>query len=760
MKIGDVIARNRKKGIFIVILVTALFLAVIAVNGIKYEFEEESFLPRNEVVEANERILKEYTNEYLVPILVKSKDGNILQKENLLEILDMEKRLYENFSIMPFSVADIVSSAFLYIQNETNMSYENKIKVMQQISDKNITQILNFPFFPRESFSLLLSKDFDGKKAEATVIKFGLNGSLIKDKKAALENESKVEKIVGQNYTHIETDVLGARIISEKIMKANSKSISILLPISFILVIMTLFFIYRNIKEVILSLLALGVAILWMTGLGALLGYTFNPMITSIPVLLVGLGIDYGIHIKKRINEEGIKKGLNSISTALFLSAFTTSVAFLSNISSSISTLKEFGILASFGIFSCLFVMLFFMATPAREEMGKDKAILNKLAIIAEKKKKTILITTLLVTITMSYFATTIEAEFDMMDFLPEKLEITSEINYLLKNFEAAEGEEAIIMIKGDVANPEMLKKIHSIEENIKDDAYVVNAGNSILSILSLMEDYAEKTFYDMRYNKSFALLYKNYFENGLPKENVTEKNIIQLYDLLYEIAPSDVKKVLHRNGEYDECIIRIATDTGKKEDNISVLYSDLKKDLNGNQGIITGGIISSYIILREFRSNQIKSLLITILFSFLILEIVFLKIKKSMLIGILSLIPVALSAIWIIGTMAILGIPLTITTITVASLAVGLGIDYSIHMSHRFMQENDLVKSVTSTGSALLGSTLTTIAAFGLLSFSFLPPLRIFGVAIAIAIFYSFILCVFILPVLLEMWKSSPFFK
>jgi len=202
--------------------------------------------------------------------------------------------------------------------------------------------------------------------------------------------------------------------------------------------------------------------------------------------------------------------------------------------------------------------------------------------------------------------------------------------------------------------------------------------------------------------------------------------------------------------------VIRISTNTEKKEKNVNILYKELQNDLNGSNGSITGGIISSYIILKEFRNSQLKSLIITILVSFFILGIIFFKIEKSLSLAIISIIPVLFSAIWIIGTMALLNIPLTMTTITVASLAVGLGIDYSIHMTYRFIHSREIIKTISSTGVALLGSALTTIAAFSLLSFSLLPPLRLFGISIAIAIFYSFILCVFIL----DMWKSSPFLK
>lgn len=723
--------KHRKKFLVIICVISIFFSLNILFKGIDYEFEEENFLPRNEIVNENERILKEYANEYIVPVLIKNE--NVLSKENLLEMLKVEKKIYEEMEAKPLSIADVIASIYLYMKNSTSYSYEKKIEAMENLSQNDIINILNFPFIKNYA-SLLLSKDFDGMKAEAAIIRIALDGSLIKDDKKAYENESRIAGYV----KNISASVLGLRIISEEIMNANNKSISILLPLSFSLVIFVLLLLYRNFFDVLISLLSLSLAILWTVGFISAFNIKFNPLIASIPVLLVGIGIDYAIHVKMRINEEGMPKAIDSIAIPLALSALTTSIAFLSNISSTVPTLRTFGIVCSFGIFSCLFI------TPYVTSFRKGRKRKKRKFYIPKNGK--IVSIAIIFTIITAYFALNIEAEFDMLDFLPEKLEITKDINYLLKNFEIAQGEEAIILARGNAADPAFLKNLWNTQKNIEDDEFVIK--NEISSILTLMRDYAEKTPFDLRYNESFSIEYKKYFENGLPKENVTEEEIKMLFNLLFKIAPNDARRVLHPS--YDECLIRIPTNTGKKEQNISILYKQLKEDLEIKNAVITGGIISGYVILKAFRSSQLKSLFITIIVSFIILEIIFFRRTKHLLAGLLCLLPVVLSAIWIIGTMSMLGIPLTITTISVASLAVGLGIDYSIHLSYRYF-DTKKQEEIELTAFALLGSALTTISAFALLSFSPLPPLRLFGISIAIAISYSFIACVFVLPAILK---------
>ena len=106
-----------------------------------------------------------------------------------------------------------------------------------------------------------------------------------------------------------------------------------------------------------------------------------------VPVLIVGLGIDFGIHITMRYREE-LKKGesideamvktIGSVGVALLLATFTTVVAFLANSMSPIPALGDFGIMAAMGIVFSFFIMVTFLPAAkilrdrARQKRGKE----------------------------------------------------------------------------------------------------------------------------------------------------------------------------------------------------------------------------------------------------------------------------------------------------------------------------------------------------------------------------------------------------
>jgi predicted RND superfamily exporter protein len=127
----------------------------------------------------------------------------------------------------------------------------------------------------------------------------------------------------------------------------------------------------------------------------------------------------------------------------------------------------------------------------------------------------------------------------------------------------------------------------------------------------------------------------------------------------------------------------------------------------------------------------------------------------------VITLLPVAFSVSWILGTMHLLGMPFNVLTGMITSLTVGLGVAYSIHLSERYTMElrrRDTIwqamhESVTGTGGALLGSAATTVGGFGVLSFAILPALQQFGVITGLTIIYAFLASVLVLPSLLVLW-------
>jgi len=857
-KLGELVSKYPKTTIVAIVVITLIAVGCMQIFGIEQEFSEESFMPENEIAKASDEISKQYstTDTYSVSILVKSKNGDLLTSDALIEMLQIEKDIINDSDIKPTlenpevpsvnvnSVADIIAQMALVQQNITIPTMDQKILAVQNMDDTQIKQLISAilssnqtPPMIKGMFSMMLTKDFDPVKgkieAKATMIMVSLNASigggagsgpmghgLTAEESELSESEKRMAEIVKDTeLKSTQMTVMGTSIIMNEIMDANNASMAILLPLALGLVIIILAIIYRNAFDMLFSLLALGFAIIWVYGFGSAMGYTFNPMTTAVPVLLVGLGIDYGIHIIMRYREEirGDKKikesvriTIKSVGTALLLATITTVAAFLSNLASPIGLLGEFGVLCAIGIVGSFITMTTFV--PACKQLrdlrkskrgkpaGKAKegnnnkrrrlkdagvAILNRVmssgALAAEHHPIAVVIIVAIITIITAGMALQLRTAFDFEDFLPADLEISKDLEFMMSEFRlvGSEAEKVNILVRGDIADPKLLRDIDETIKNMKDDNSVIeHAGEpDVQSILSVMEDWATDTtqygMQDPNFDPDFKAIYDTMTINGIPKPNTTKEDINVLYDWLYLNPKSTkaVQSVLHRTGNnnYNGAVLRISVDVDSNDnETIEALHSDLNKDKksldeSADESIITSGPILTMVIMDSLNDSQLRSLIITIIISLLVLTIAFWYKWRSLILGVITLTPVILCVLWTLGTMYLADIPLNIMTITIACLTIGLGITYGIHITHRFLEDlerfdniDDACRSTVShTGTALFGAATTTIGGFGILIFSLMPPLQQFGGITALTILYSFLASVFVLPTLLVMWAK-----
>jgi hypothetical protein len=133
---------------------------------------------------------------------------------------------------------------------------------------------------------------------------------------------------------------------------------------------------------------------------------------------------------------------------------------------------------------------------------------------------------------------------------------------------------------------------------------------------------------------------------------------------------------------------------------------------------------------------------------------------RRPML-GVITTLPVVLVVVLSFTLMVLFGIPFGPVTATIAALAIGIGIPYMIHITHRYLEERvrfessaDAIKStLTHTGGALAGSAVTTIAGFGILVTSTTIPFRQFGFVTAYTILLALLAAVLVLPAMLFTW-------
>jgi predicted RND superfamily exporter protein len=148
---------------------------------------------------------------------------------------------------------------------------------------------------------------------------------------------------------------------------------------------------------------------------------------------------------------------------------------------------------------------------------------------------------------------------------------------------------------------------------------------------------------------------------------------------------------------------------------------------------------------------------------SLVLATIVLIVAYRRFTLGIIAILPVLISIIWILGTMVLIDYSLNVLTITVTSLTIGIGVDYAIHATERFKLVADktgdiqmaVCETIERSGGGLIIAAITTVSGFGMLIFAPIPPQVQFGVIMVMTISYSLITSILYLPLMLARWAN-----
>jgi len=617
---------------------------------------------------------------------------------------------------------------------------------------------------------------------------------------AQLSMQALSEDAAGGSYL-----VFGVGIIGDEITASMTDSLLIVGPLALLFVLVALAVAYRDLLDIVLGLVGIGAVLLWTFGFMGWADISFNQIFIAVPVLLIGLSIDYAIHIFMRHREErtnggdgdalaprgSMRTALSGVGIALVYVTATTVIGFLSNLTSPVPPIRDFGVVSAVGIVAALAV--FGLLIPAikvevdelLEARGVDRtkrafgtgggafsSVLSAGATGARKAPYLVILVAVLISAGGAYGATQVDTSFSQEDFLaedppgwmdelpepfaPGDYSASQNLEYVNDNF-VRQDSQAQVLVEGSIANPETLAALSDAQSRAADKEVALTLSNGeaeITNPLTVMQSVAAN-------NETFNATFVAADTDG---DGVPDRNVEALYDAFYDSAPQEAQSVLYRSGgEYEAARLVVSIDGGAGGDAITSQMRDVADNLDGadREATATGTAILNKIVQDELLNTVIQSLIITLVATFVFLMITYRITEGSATLGVVTLLPVAFSVMWILGTMYVLDIPFNVLTGMITSLTVGLGVAYSIHLSERYNQELDrtgeawtaMDRAVTGTGGALLGSAATTVGGFGVLVFAILPPLQQFGTITGLTIVYAFLASVLVLPSLLVVW-------
>ena len=562
-----------------------------------------------------------------------------------------------------------------------------------------------------------------------------------------LKTKSSVERR-GNDDTQM--SVTGSIAIQRAIREETFYYLKIVLPISVILVAAVLFIFHRSIKGLFIGFLPLMYAVILTFGIQGIIQPEMNLLSIAIVALLLGLGIDYSIYLTNRYAEEHaikdkverVEKTLSKTGKAVFLCAFTTIIGFGSLMTSSMPPMVTFGFGCALGIgfafisasilVPCLCIILKF---EKHEENHKWKRFAH---VIVDYRKRFFVLACFLAVLSVIMIPQ-IKTDVNYFAMAPQGI---PEIDALYKysgNLGGSTNFNALVIETESqgLTYPEVIDAMYNLEVEIR------NAGASAYSIADELKEINQ-------------ILNRSAIINKLAELAKIDKI---LFDKIAETGLI--------NSDYSKTLIVVRVSAGKSISETEILVDQINS-IASRASIPHGGKLSKLIgqdvitveINKQLMGSQASSMIVALLLVLACLIIGF----NSTVIGFLALIPVLVVLAWEPGALVTLNIPLSVINITVASIMIGTGIDYSIQTTQRVREEMekgsskiDAVKtSIETSGLSIIGAAATTIVA--LLS-TFLVPistLHQFSIIIISLISFSFFASISIIPTIL----TSRFIK
>jgi len=618
------------------------------------------------------------------------------------------------------------------------------------------------------------------------------------DRDGLAEIELDVADTVATVEGPLDVRSLSGATIDDESAESSSSSMSQLMMIALLVIAVLLFVFFRTGSDVVLALAGLGITILGTMGAQGILGPDGlgviglpNQLTDVVPIMLIGLVVDYAIQSVARYREmrgEGhstaaaATAGLRGVLLPLGLAGGTTIISFLTNVTSPIPANQDFGVVAAFGVFFGLLVMLTLMPAAraildGRREARGDLAeprpvsdaiplagpIVERIGSGVARKPLAVLAGVGVVTLGLGVAAANISTEFDSNDFLPSDGDSLQDIEAL---DEALGGQTEIVtvLIEAELTDDRTLRNLFELTSAFGDDLSRPTgaAGDISASLGLLFADWSTDDGFEGDNYDPELLELGSRLDQGLTLDPTGVQAIV---DRLEDIDPAGFAQVaVDDHDGQDLTLIQFSALTGDQE-RTEQLVDDIEGLWFGDreQITVTSGEVIGLEVTGSMTASQTSSITITVVAALIVLMLFFWATEFKPMLAVIAVLPIMLVLLWILGTMTLLGIPYNVITALITALSIGIGVDYTIHIIHRFTEElenhGDVVQAaqatLSTTGSALIGSALTTALGFGVLIFSPLTPFQQFGVVTGLTIVYALIAAIVVVPPLLVVWAA-----
>ncbi len=534
--------------------------------------------------------------------------------------------------------------------------------------------------------------------------------------------------------------------------------LKVLIPMVSLVIIFFLYLGFRKWEGVFVPLLSVAISLIWTLGVMSLLKVPLSIISNVIPVVLIAVGNAYTIHVLSKFNEaritrsyDGLVAALYEVGTPVSLAGLTTIAGFISFIFGSyLVMIQEFGLFAALGVLFTLLISLTFIPAllalkkeklgrkgktqEIKENRGITGRITSGIEELVTKRPKTIIWVGVLLIILALTGIPRISRRVNLVEYFQPQTGIRQAEAILEEKF----GGSGIIqiLVEGDIQDPLVLREMEKMEEFLLAQDGIDNSQSVVNLLKELNHAMGEgKTLPD------------------------TKGKVMNLWFLL---EGEEVMTQLVNAGR-TEAVIQARVAGSLEASRTHELVTAINEYIAGiDPELVKFSQTGMPVIYRNLDLSILNSQFQSLIFAVLLVFVIMLFLLGSLAGGLLGLIPILFTLALVFGFMGYGKVPLDIATVLVASVTIGIGIDYSIHFLSRYRQElaragaqNQPVETAVrttlgTTGRAILINVFTVAFGFLVLVFSQLVPIQRFGILVFVTMLGSGFGAIILLPAVL----------
>jgi hydrophobe/amphiphile efflux-3 (HAE3) family protein len=690
-------------------------------------------------VENTDRIEEIFGNQDLVMIIFET--GDILSEETLTRVKESVKEFERADGIR--KVSSLFGSNRIY--GEDGVMYVEPTILRIPRDDRQREELRKVIMENDLVYNIMVSDDF-----RATAVVLTLEKDADEDAVFA-----EIHRILEEHPGNEKVHFGGLPYLRQAIDQDVKKDGITLIPIALIMMLIFLYLVFREWRGVWLPFLVVVMSALIGISLIPILGWKFYVITLLVPILLIAVANDYGIHMIARYQEmNALGNGSNmeelavrvtkSLWKPIILTGLTTIAGISALLAHTMIPARQMALVAGAGVlFAIIFSLVLLPAllsllkrrhvdpSAAGKKTNGKWSLLSRFAFVVVRRHRIIPPVALVVTLLLSTGIIFLKVDSNEENFFPEKHEVKQAARIINSKFGGS--ENISVMFTGDMLDPELLRRMEAYREDLEKMESIdltISFSGVVREISKALNDPGDPLYDQIPPTREAVAQYMElYSMNGDPGE------LDQLVDFNYEHA----HLMIRINDPASETVNRII---GKLR---TYAATDPSITAIGGYGYIRTELANKVL------KGTFYSLGIAMLVIFALLSLIFRSVKA----GLLGIIPITISVMVLFGLMGLTGIRLDVATALLSSIMIGVGVDYTIHFLWRYKEERQqdrlpkeaVLTTINTTGRGIIFNAFSVIVGFVVLIISSFSPIRFFGLLVVISIFCCLVGALVIIP-------------